>query len=310
MHSLLASLPLALAALLPAGAAAAHQTEPPPAAFLEASALLGSRYRVIPNVSYLAAGTWEGKLDLYLPRKAAGPVPTYVNIHGGGWVTGSKDEVSLELLPLLAMGFAVVNVDYRLARTSPAPAAVEDCRCALRWVFRHARQYNFDPARIVVGGGSAGGHLALMVGLVSPSDGFDRLCPGNEDLRVAAIVNFFGVVDVQDLLGPHLRDFATGWLPAQPNRDQIARRLSPLRYVHRDGPPVLTVHGDADPVVPYEHARALARALDAAGVSNQLLTIHNGGHGDFGGDEMLKTVRVVRRFLTKHGVLRPQTPGP
>ena len=69
------------------------------------------------------------------------------------------------MLPYLAMGFAVVNVDYRLAQVAPAPAAVEDGRCALRWVFRHAQQYSLDPERIVVGGMSAGGHLALLTAM-------------------------------------------------------------------------------------------------------------------------------------------------
>lgn len=278
-----------------------------PTDLLDASTLVGSRYRIEPNIVYLSAGGWDGKLDVYLPRSAAGPVPTYLNIHGGGWVTGSKDEVALQVLPLLAMGFAVVNVDYRLAAIAPAPAAVQDCRCALRWLVRHAQQYGFDTDRVVVGGMSAGGHLALMTGMVSPAAGFDRLCPGNEDLRVAAVVNFFGIVDVADLLsGPNARDFAAGWVGHPPDEQKVARWLSPIEYVHHGGPPVLTIHGDADPVVPYGHARELANALDQAGVPNQLLTIHGGKHGDFAGEDMLRSVREVRRFLTKHRILRPE----
>lgn len=283
-----------------------------PPDYLEASALLGSQYRIEPNVIYLTAGGWDGKLDLYLPHGAEGPVPTFINIHGGGWESGSKEEVALEVLPLLAMGFAVVNIEYRLARTAPAPAAVEDCRCALRWVVRHAAQYGFDLDRVVVGGSSAGGHLALMTGLVSPADGFDRLCPGNEELRVAAVVNFFGIVDVGELLvGPHTRDFAVGWIDRQaPEREKLARWVSPLSYVRKGAPPVLTVHGDADPVVPYQQARRLAEALDAAAVPHQLLTIHGGKHGDFGGDQMVKIVETERQFLIKHGILAPPAAQP
>jgi acetyl esterase/lipase len=302
------------AVLLSSAAPAAKRPARDPDRFddgpLEASVLLGSKYRIVPNITYLTAGGWDAQLDLYLPRTAAGPVPTFLNIHGGGWVTGSKDEVALEVLPLLTMGFAVVNVNYRLAQLSPAPAAVEDCRCALRWVVRHAQQYGFDVARLVVGGMSAGGHLALMIGMAPPDAGFDRLCPGNEDLRVAAVVNFFGIVDVLDLLvGPNTRDFALGWLAQQPQPEKIARWVSPINYVRPNGPPVLTVHGDADPVVPYEHARRLARALDGAGVPNQLLTIRGGKHGDFGGDDMIKSVRVVRQFLARHRILPSATPG-
>ena len=149
-------------------------------------------------------------------------LPTAVLFHGGGWVTGNKDEIALDVLPYLAMGFAVVNVDYRVARMAPAPAAVQDSRCALRWVIRHAPQYGFDPARLVLVGSSAGAHLALMAALAPATAGFDGLCPGNEPLTVAAVINFFGVVDVAELLAPpHPRDFAVGWIG--PGADAAAR---------------------------------------------------------------------------------------
>jgi acetyl esterase/lipase len=106
----------------------------------------------------------------------------------------------LAFLPYLETGWSVVNVEYRLARVSLAPAAVEDCRCALRWVIRNAKQYNFDTNKIVVTGHSAGGHLALTTGILPASAGLDRQCPGNEELKVAAIVNWFGITDVVDLL--------------------------------------------------------------------------------------------------------------
>jgi acetyl esterase/lipase len=282
----------------------AHAKAPPDT--LDASALLALQYRIVPDVIFLTAGGWNAKLDLYLPLHAGAPSPTFIYLHGGGWVTGSKDEASLEVLPLLSMGFAVLNVDYRLAQTAQAPAAVEDCRCALRWVFRHAQQYGFDLTRVVIGGMSAGGHLALLTAMAPTSAGFDRLCPGNEDLRVAAVVNFFGIVDVPDVLtGPHARDFATGWLGGLPDGARIARSVSPIEYVRPLGPPVITVHGDADPVVPYQHALRLRQALDQAGVANQLITVKGGKHGDFSGRDVIRSFRAVRQFLIKHGVLPP-----
>src|SRR5438477_8117682 len=102
--------------------------------------------------------------------------------------------------PYLEMGWAVVNVEYRLARASLAPAAVEDCRCALRWVIKNAKDYNFDINRIVVTGHSAGGHLALTTGMLPASAGLDRECHGPEELKVAAIINWYGITDVNDLL--------------------------------------------------------------------------------------------------------------
>jgi len=287
---------------------AARAAEAPPDV-LEASTLLGFRYRVEPNITYLTVNGWNARLDLYLPLHATAPTPTFVYFHGGGWVTGSKDESGLEVLPYLAMGFAVVNVDYRLAQVAPAPAAAEDARCALRWVFRHTQQYNLDPAGVVVGGMSAGGHLALLAAMAPASAGLDRLCPGNEDLKAAAIVNFFGIVDVLDVLvGAHARDFATGWFDHLPDRERLARALSPIEYVRPHGPPVITVHGDADPVVPFEHARRLTAALSAAGVTNKLVIVHGGKHGDFGGNDMVRSVRAVRSFLTRLKVLKKSAP--
>jgi acetyl esterase/lipase len=297
--------------------APAHAKGAPDA--LEATTLLGFRFRVEPDVTFVNASGWNGKLDLYLPIHPVSRSPTLVYFHGGGWVTGSKDQSVLEVLPYLAMGFAVVNVDYRLAQVAPAPAAAEDSRCALRWVFRHAEQYGLDPARIVAGGTSAGGHLALLAAMAPASAGLDRACPGNEQLAVAAVINFFGVVDVPDLLaGAHARDFATGWFTGgrpdagatSAERAALARALSPINYVRPHGPAVLTIHGDADPVVPYEHALRLARALDGAGVTNRLLTIRGGKHGDFGGNDMVRSVRAVRQFLTKQGILTaPASPS-
>ncbi|OLD60854.1 MAG: lipase, partial [Ignavibacteria bacterium 13_1_40CM_2_61_4] len=182
-----------------------------------ASTLLND-YRVTPNITYLTANNFEAKLDVYVPRNIAGPHPTVMFIHGGGWVGGSKEGSILSLLPYFEMGFAVVNVEYRLGRVSLAPAAVEDCRCALRWVIQHAKEHNFDTSKIVVTGSSAGGHLALTTGMLTPAAGLDRQCPGPDDLKVAAIVNWYGITDVVDLLdGPNQKSYAVGWLGSLPN---------------------------------------------------------------------------------------------
>jgi acetyl esterase/lipase len=311
LTALAAALWLSGLALLPSPAQAAGAREPVPPLRdpVVLAALLGTQYRVEPDIVYTAVqtarGLWEGKLDLYLPHAAQGPVPTVVSFHGGGWVTGDKAEETLDLLPYLAMGFAVVNVDYRLARVSPAPGAVEDSRCALRWVMRHAAQYGFDTSKLVTTGNSAGAHLALLAALAPASAGFDGRCPGDEELRVAAVVNLFGVIDVADLLAPaHERDFAIGWLGERPDRGELARRVSPLSYVAdaRHPPAVLTVHGDADPVVPYEQAVRLHEALTRAGTPNRLYTVRGGGHGDFRGNDVLRFTRVVHEFLVQRGI--------
>ena len=102
-------------------------------------------YQVTPNLTYLRANNWDAKLDIYQPVGLTGPNPTLVYFHGGGWTAGSKEISSLTFLPYLEMGWTVVNVEYRLSSISLAPAAVEDARCALRWMYRNARQVQLRP---------------------------------------------------------------------------------------------------------------------------------------------------------------------
>ena len=116
-------------------------------------------YRIVPNITYVTANNFEAKLDVYSRSDTQAPQPTIIFIHGGGWTGGAKETQTLSLMPYLDMGWNAVNVEYRLARVSLAPEAVEDCLCALRWVIRNAKQYGFDTTKLVVSGGSAGGHL-------------------------------------------------------------------------------------------------------------------------------------------------------
>ena len=156
---------------LAAAATASAQTAAPDPQSLVA---LWQKIRVLPNVTYERANGIEEKLDVYAIRGQA-PSPVLIYIHGGGWVQGTKEGSALSALPFIQMGYSVVNVEYRLANVSLAPAAIEDCRCALRWVVAHGKeqQYNFDTSRIVVAGASAGGHLAMTTGMLPASAGFD-----------------------------------------------------------------------------------------------------------------------------------------
>jgi len=294
---------LALALPLTIASSAAAQTASSPSSSW--SALVANATRVENGITYVRASNWEGKLDVYAPR-TPGPHPTVLHIHGGGWVGGTRESVALRMLPYLEMGFAVVNISYRLGQVAPAPAAVEDCLCALRWVVRNAKEYNFDPARIVIMGYSAGGHLAMTTGMIPPTAGLDRQCPGTESIKPAAIVDWYGITDVAELLdGQNMKSYAVQWLGAQPNREEIARRVSPLTYVRRDLPPMLIIHGDADPTVPYQQAVKLNGAIQKAGGTSEFLTIPKGGHGNFPPADQVRAIEAIRTFLTKHGVLRP-----
>ena len=267
------------------------------------AATLARSYRITPNITYLTANNWEAKLDVYQPTNASGPTPTLIYIHGGGWTGGDRQAAFFNTMPYLEMGWAVVNVSYRLARISLAPAAVEDCRCALRWVISKAKDYNLDVNKLVVTGNSAGGHLALTTGMLPASAGLERQCPGEENLKVAAIINWYGITDVRDLLdGPNMKTYAITWLSSLTNRYEIAKRVSPIEYVRPGLPPILTIHGDADPTVPYSHATLLHDALTKASVPNQLLTIPGGKHGGFTRDETLKIFGTIQQFLQNHNL--------
>jgi len=261
-----------------------------------------NNYRIYKNITYLTVNNYNLKLDIY-QSLASKPQPTVIFIHGGGWVDRPREVEVFFLLPYLKMGFSVVNVGYRLAAQSLAPAAVSDCRCALGWVMKNAQQYNFDVEKIIVSGFSAGGHLAMMTGMLSAAAGFDSYCAGDEELKVAAIVNWYGITDVKDLLqGENIRDYALEWMGNQSDRLEIAERVSPINYVHSQLPPIFTVHGDADLSVPYNHAVKFHEALDRVNIPNQLLTIPGGGHGGFSYSENLKIYENIEDFFIKYGL--------
>ncbi len=240
-------------------------------------------------------------LDILQPGRATlGRRPGVIVIHGGGWVGGAKEGmVQNHCLPYLEKGFVVCNVDYRLAKIAPAPAAVSDVLKAAKWFRDNAARYRVDPKRIVVTGTSAGGHLALMVGLTPGSANL------GSEVDVAAVVNWYGITDVADQLsGPGRRDYAVQWIPDQEGRLELARRVSPLTYVRKKAPPVLTIHGDADQVVPYEHGGRLTKALREAGADAELISVEGGGHGRFEAERMKKLYAEIFRFLKKRKVIR------
>jgi acetyl esterase/lipase len=262
---------------------------------------IAREFQITPNITYLTANNFEAKLDVYRRREMTAPNRTLIYIHGGGWTGGTKEQSSLTFLPFLQMGWNVVNVEYRLARVSQAPAAIEDCLCALRWVIRNAKQYNIDTSRLVITGNSAGAHLALTSAMIPASAGLDRQCPGTEELKVAAVINWYGITDVVDLLaGPNTKVYAVTWLGALTNREEVAKRASPLTYVRAGLPPVITIHGDADPTVPYTHGVRLKDALEKARVPNRLVTVPGGLHGGFSQSEMVRIYSEIREFLSAH----------
>lgn len=256
------------------------------------------------NVVYTRVNGWEGRMDIYLPPAQKGPSPLVINIHGGGWNKGVK-ESQTGFNTFFKAGFAVANIEYRLTGQATAPAAVEDARCALIYLIKNAKQLNIDVNRIVVMGGSAGGHLALMAGLLANDHRFDGNCPGMENIKVAAIIDKYGIVDVWDwAYGPNLTSrSATQWLGSRSKDEAFSKSVSPIYYVNKNSPPIFIVHGDADPTVPYQQSVALHKKLEEAGVVNKFITIPGGLHGKFSKEQNSDLNKEIIAFLKTINVL-------
>ena len=255
---------------------------------------------VDPNIAYDSHA--ETKLDILKPKTATGKRPGVLFIHGGGWVGGAKENVvSNFCLPYLEKGFVVANVEYRLAKSALAPAAVSDVLKAAEWFQKNAEKYGVDPKKIIVSGDSAGGHLALMVGLTP------RQANVGNPAKVAAIVNFYGITDVGDVLeGPNMKAYAVGWIPdSMADRRDLAHRVSPQTWVRKKLPPSLTIHGGEDPTVPYAHGVTIVKMMREQGNDAELYSVPKGKHGDFLKDpvEGPATWNAIFEFLGRRGLM-------
>jgi acetyl esterase/lipase len=252
------------------------------------------------NVIYTKVNGWDGKMDIYLPPKEKGPSPVVINIHGGGWNKGVK-ESQTGFSTFFKQGFAVANIEYRLTGQATAPAAVEDTRCALIYLVKNAKALNIDVNKIVIMGGSAGGHLALMGGLLGDDRRFDNNCAGSENIKVAAIIDKYGITDVWDWgYGSNITSkSATRWLGDKASDKKFAASVSPITYVNKNSPPVFIVHGDADPTVPYQQSVDLHKKLKDAGVITEFITVPGGQHGKFEKEKNSEVNKAIMNFILK-----------
>jgi acetyl esterase/lipase len=255
------------------------------------------------DVVYTKVDGWDGRMDLYLPAKGATPSPIVINIHGGGWNKGRKEEQS-GWNTFFKKNYAVANIEYRLVQTAPAPAAVQDTRCALIYIIEHAKELNIDVNKIVIMGSSAGAHLALMGGLLANDHIYDTNCKTTKTVKVAAIIDQSGIADVWDWAhGPHRTSkSATMWLASRANDEAFAKTVSPLTYVTKNSPPTFVVHGDADPVVPYEQGVELYDKLQKTGVKSEFITVAGGGHGKFTNEKKTEIYEHIMAFLKDLGI--------
>jgi acetyl esterase/lipase len=246
------------------------------------------------DVKYGDGPAKSNLMDIFLPDNADKPLPLVVWVHGGGWIEGSKE--GCPALPLVARGYIVASINYRLSKQAVYPAQIQDCKGAIRFLRAHARDYHIDPDRVGVWGASAGGHLVALLGTSVDSKELEGDVGGNLDQssRVQAVCDWFGPTDLTQFAEQAV---AAGILKTTPGpslimqlfggtlkeKHDLVQQANPIAFIDKKTakkiPPFLIMHGDKDTMVPVAQSQLLKDALADAGVSVELQVIHGGGHG-------------------------------
>ena len=244
---------------------------------------------VVRDVVYKRVDGRELRLDIYSPKSITEPLPVVLWIFGNRWSRGNKDHPPP--LNLVSHGYIIVSIEYRLSGEAPFPAAIEDCKAAVRWIRANAAAYHFDPDHIGAWGHSAGGHLAALLGT---SGGIEELEGAGDNATVSSRVQA-----VCDMAGPS--DIVQFYDAVSNSNDEMARvakssieqflggtvdqqrakaiAASPTTYVSKDDPPFLIIHGENDMSIPVSQSELLASKLKAAGVKVTLIVAGGRGHG-------------------------------
>jgi len=224
----------------------------------------------VRNVVYDRVDEKALALDVYRPRAEMSGCPTLLQIHGGAWILGSKNEQGIPLMRHLASrGWVCVSANYRLSPRATFPDHLIDCKRAVQWIREHGAEYGANPDFVVVTGGSAGGHLAALVALTANDPAYQ---PGFEraDTSVAGCVAFYGVYDFTNRSGYWLHKGLTRLLERRVMKVPLAsapeayEKASPIARITAAAPPFFVVHGTHDTMVPVAEARAFAHGLRAA----------------------------------------------
>jgi len=230
----------------------------------------------IHDISYVRQGHARQKLDLYLPNKdVSGKRSLIIYIHGGAFAFGTK---KTELIPkhlLRDKGYAIASLDYRLSGDEVFPAALTDCKAAVRWLRAHAGDYKLDPDRFVAWGESAGGHLAAMLGTTGMTVEFDVGDHLEVSSNVQGVVDYYGPTDFlqmdehappgsQQHNPPNSPEskFIGGAITEHPEK---VKRANPITYISPNTPPFFVAHGTDDHLVPFHQSELLVAALEEAG---------------------------------------------
>jgi acetyl esterase/lipase len=235
---------------------------------------------VYRDLTYREGGSRHWKLDLAVKKDSQGkPRPGIVVIHGGGWIEGDKSsfsaangEVPGNIQHFAEMGFVAVTVNYRLSSEAPFPAALEDCKTAVRWLRAHAKEYNLDRDSIGAWGNSAGGHLALLLGMAGKDAGPKGDGPfADQSSSVQAIASDSGPIDlIEQHRSGVLREVCARFMGGPPEGERVPayKRASPIDQIAAGVPPLLLIYGVEDAQVPVETADRFVLALGKRGLKD------------------------------------------
>ncbi|MBX7258022.1 MAG: alpha/beta hydrolase [Candidatus Hydrogenedentes bacterium] len=217
------------------------------------------------DIEYGRGGDKPLLLDMYLPQNPRGPVPALVFIHGGGWKKGDRADYRYYTIRMAEAGYAAFTISYRLSGEAKFPAALEDCKCAIRWIRANAAKNNVDPNRIAAIGGSGGAHLAMLVGYTDAPELEGK--GGNEGVssRVQAVVNCYGPCDLTTDRARTFSDVVTFLGKSYEEDPKLYELASPLYQVKPGAPPTLIIHGTIDELIPIEQPAQLCEKLNAVG---------------------------------------------
>jgi acetyl esterase/lipase len=233
------------------------------------------------DVTYCTLDGVELKMDIYRPQRSAAPTPALLYVHGGGWTGGDKrsGEGIRDIPELLARGYLVAAVNYRLAPRYKFPAMIEDVKCAVRFLRANAERFSINPEKIGAWGGSAGGHLVALLGTADATAGWDVGQYLEQSSRVQAVVDMYGPTDLTVLFegaNPRLMEQVFG---TSDRNSETLQKASPVNWVSSDDPPFLILHGERDPLVPVSQSQIFYEKLRAAGVPATFVIVKNAGHG-------------------------------
>jgi acetyl esterase/lipase len=237
-----------------------------------------------PDIADITFCTMEGVplgMDMYFPETIQEtPAQVLVYVHGGSFTSGDKRKGSgiTDIPAMTARGFAVAAVNYRLMPEHPFPAAVQDAKCAIRYLRVHAREYNLNADKIGIWGGSAGGHLAALVGLTGGEQEFEAGEYLDQSSAVAAVVEMFGPTDLTLAMDWMQRLLLNRAFNTSDSSAAVLQQASPVNYITGDEPPFLILHGEQDSAVPLAQAQTFYQKLINAGVDTRLVVVKNANH--------------------------------